>query len=68
MIKIGVAILVLSWVPLLVTGLAHPDANPIGFGLLGMLGTLVGAAVAAVGAIVAGCRGRIGARRLGPPT
>ena len=44
-------ILVLSWVPLLVVGLLHPDSNPIGLGLLAWAGSLVGLVVAAIGLI-----------------
>ena len=54
MIKTGIAILVLCWVPLVVTGLLHPDSNPIGFGLLGVFGTMVSLAVIGLGAAFAG--------------
>ena len=56
MIKAGIAILVLGWVPLVVTGLLHPDSNPIGFGLLGTLGTMVGLALIGLRAIFTGFR------------
>ena len=52
MIKIGLLILVASWVPLLVVGMLHPDSNPIGLGLLAWTGSLVGIIVAAIGLLL----------------
>jgi hypothetical protein len=37
----GLLVLVGSWLPLMIVGLGDPAANPIGLGLLGMLGTAV---------------------------
>jgi hypothetical protein len=37
----AIAVLILSFVPLLVVGLLDPSANPIGLGLLSMAGTFV---------------------------
>jgi hypothetical protein len=37
----AVAVLILSFVPLLVAGYLVPAANPIGFGLLSVAGTYV---------------------------
>jgi hypothetical protein len=51
-IRIGLLILVASWVPLLVVGLLNPSSNPIGLGLLAWAGSLVGIVGAAVGAIL----------------
>ena len=51
-IKVGLLILVASWVPLLAVGLLNPKSNPIGLGLLAWAGSLVGIVVAAVGAIL----------------
>jgi hypothetical protein len=50
-IKIGLLILVASWVPLLVVGILHPDSNPIGLGLLAWGGSLVGIIVVAIGVL-----------------
>jgi predicted membrane channel-forming protein YqfA (hemolysin III family) len=56
---VGIAALVLiaSYVPLILVGLADPDANPIGLGLLSLAGTLVAAGIV-VFAIVARLRRR----------
>jgi hypothetical protein len=51
-IKIGLLILVASWVPLLVVGLLDPSSNPIGFGLLAWAGSLVGIIVVAIGLLL----------------
>ena len=56
MIRIGLLILVLSWVPLLVVGLLHPNSNPIGLGLLAWAGSLVGLVVAAIGLVLRAIR------------
>ena len=51
LIKAGLAIAVLSWLPLLVVGMLDPTANPIGAGLLAWVGTVLGLIVAAFGMI-----------------
>jgi hypothetical protein len=50
-IKIGLLILVASWVPLLVIGLLDPSSNPIGLGLLAWAGSLVGIGIVLIGLI-----------------
>ena len=52
MIKIGLLILVASWVPLLVVGLLDPSSNPVGLGLLAWGGSLIGIIVAAIGLLL----------------
>ena len=51
-IKVGLLILVASWVPLLAVGLLNPKSNPIGLGLLAWAGSVVGIIVAAVGLVL----------------
>jgi hypothetical protein len=51
LIKAGLAIAVLSWLPLLVIGTLDPTANPVGAGLLAWAGSLLGVVIAAVGLI-----------------
>jgi hypothetical protein len=62
MIRIGLLILVASWVPLLVVGLLDPNSNPIGLGLLAWGGSLVGIVVAAVGLVLRAIRAAGGGR------
>jgi hypothetical protein len=50
-IKIGLSVLVASWVPLCVVAFLHPNSNPIGLGLLAWAGSLVGIIVAAIGVL-----------------
>ena len=52
MIRIGLFLLVASWVPLLVVGLLHPDSNPIGLGLLAWAGSLIGLVVTTIGLLL----------------
>ena len=52
MIKIGLLILVVSWVPLLVVGLLDSSSNPVGLGLLAWGGSLIGIIVAAIGLLL----------------
>ena len=52
MIKIGLPILVVSWVPLLVVGMLDPSSNPVGLGLLAWGGSLIGIIVAAIGLLL----------------
>ena len=52
MIRIGLFLLVASWVPLLVVGLLYPDSNPIGLGLLAWAGSLIGIILAAIGLLL----------------
>jgi hypothetical protein len=56
MLKAGLVILVASWLPLFAVGLADPSANPVGLGLLGWGGSLVGLVVAAAGCVAAAFR------------
>ncbi|MCO5063616.1 MAG: hypothetical protein M9924_04280 [Rhizobiaceae bacterium] len=42
-IKITVALLVLSWLPLIIVGALGISDNPIGLGLLAMAGTMLAA-------------------------
>jgi hypothetical protein len=51
LIKAGLAISILSWLPLLVVGALDPTANPIGLGLLAWVGNVLGIAIAAFGLI-----------------
>jgi hypothetical protein len=51
LIKAGLAIAVLSWLPLLVIGTLDPTVNPVGAGLLAWAGSLLGVVIAAVGLI-----------------
>ena len=51
MIKAGLAITFLSWLPLMVIGALDPTANPIGAGLLAWVGTVLGLIVAGFGLI-----------------
>jgi hypothetical protein len=51
MIRAGLIILVLSWVPLLIVGLLDPNANPIGLGLLAWLGSLIALIIIAIGGL-----------------
>ena len=48
---LAVILLVASFVPLIVVGLIDPDANPIGLGLLSVLGTLVAGLLLAFAAL-----------------
>lgn len=48
----AVAVLVLSWIPLVLVGLADPNSNPIGLGLLGMAGTALAVLLLAASAVV----------------
>jgi hypothetical protein len=52
MVKIGLLILVVSWVPLLVVGMLDPSSNPVGLGLLAWGGSLIGIIVAAIGLLL----------------
>jgi hypothetical protein len=51
LVRAAVVILVLSFAPLVAVGLLDPSANPIGLGLLSVVGTLVAAAVLAFAAL-----------------
>jgi hypothetical protein len=51
LIRAGLAIIVLAWLPLLAVGMLDPTANPIGPGLLAWAGSLFGLVVAAIGVI-----------------
>jgi len=51
LIKAGLAIAILSSLPLLIYGAIDPTANPIGPGLLAGVGSLLGLAIAAFGLI-----------------
>jgi hypothetical protein len=51
-IRIGLFLLVASWVPLLVVGLLHPDSNPIGLGLLAWASSLIGLVVTTIGLLL----------------
>ena len=62
MIRIGLLLLVASWVPLLVVGFLNPKSNPIGLGLLAWAGSVVGIVVAAVGLVLLAVRRFSGAR------
>jgi hypothetical protein len=53
MIRTGAILLFGSWVPLVAVGLMDHTANPIGLGLLALAGSVVGAAVIALGLLVA---------------
>jgi hypothetical protein len=39
LVGIAMLLMVASYVPLLIVGMLDPDSNPIGLGLLAMLGT-----------------------------
>jgi hypothetical protein len=47
LIYLALLVLVASYAPLIVVGTLDPSANPIGLGLLAMLGTAVAASLAA---------------------
>jgi hypothetical protein len=49
MSRIGVLILAGAWLPLVAVGLVDPTSNPIGLGLLGMAGSLIGGVLFALG-------------------
>lgn len=53
MLKAGLVILVASWLPLFAVGLADPTANPVGLGLLGWGGSVIGLLVTAAGLVTA---------------
>lgn len=53
MLKAGLVILVASWLPLFAVGLADPTANPVGLGLLGWGGSVIGLFVTAAGLVTA---------------
>jgi hypothetical protein len=56
MLKAGLVILVGSWLPLFAVGLTDPAANPIGLGLLGWAGSMVGLVMMAAGIVTAAYR------------
>lgn len=43
LIYVALAVLAVSYAPLIVVGMLDPSANPIGLGLLSMVGTAVAA-------------------------
>lgn len=49
MSRIGVLILAGAWLPLVAVSLVDPTSNPIGLGLLGMAGSLVGGVLFVLG-------------------
>jgi hypothetical protein len=53
-VRIGLLILVASWVPLLVVGLLNPNSNPIG--LVAWASSLIGIIVAASGLLLRAVR------------
>jgi len=52
MLRAGILILVLSWVPLLIAGFVLGMDNPIGLGLLAWAGTALGLLVIAIALVV----------------
>jgi hypothetical protein len=53
LIAAALIVIVLCWGPLLVVGLLDPRANPIGLGMLAMLGTFVASVLLATAAALA---------------
>ena len=51
LVIMGIAVIIVSYGPLLAVGLFNPDANPIGLGLLAMAGTFVAATMFILAAI-----------------
>ena len=51
MIRAGIAILFLSWMPLLVAGFVFGQDNPVGLGLLALAGSAVGVGLAGLGLV-----------------
>jgi hypothetical protein len=49
MSRIGVLILAGAWLPLVAVSLVDPTSNPIGLGLLGTTGSLVGGVLFVLG-------------------
>jgi hypothetical protein len=45
LVGIAMLLMVASYVPLLIVGMLDPDSNPIGLGLLAMLGTAIAALI-----------------------
>jgi len=62
MIRAGVLILVLSWVPLLFAGVVLGHDNPVGLGLLAWAGSVLGLVLLAIGLVVAVVRRLAGKR------
>jgi hypothetical protein len=56
MIRVGVLVLVGSWLPLLAMSLIDPSETPVELSLLGAAGKLVGGVVIGLGFLAAGFR------------
>jgi hypothetical protein len=52
MVRVGLYLLFGSWLPLIAVGLLDPSSNPIGLGLLGLAGSLLGAILLPIGLLV----------------
>jgi hypothetical protein len=52
MTRVGILVLLGSWLPLIAVGVMDPAANPIGLGLLAIAGSAVGLLLTGAGLVV----------------